>query len=107
MTEPSVHIQVDPTSVPSTPTWFGEVAVVAHTFQQLGLVRAIEERVRLSRARMGKMAGHVWKPWQWLVLQRTAACAHRDRGVCERDGSSAFPGRGPSGRLAWQCGSPG
>lgn len=54
MTEPSVHIQVDPTSVPSTHTWFGEVAMVAHTFQQLGLVRAIEERVRLSRARMGK-----------------------------------------------------
>ena len=54
MTDPSVHIQVDPTSVPSTPAWFGEVAVVAHTFQQLGLVRAIEERVRLTRARMGK-----------------------------------------------------
>ncbi len=54
MTDPSVHIQVDPTSVPSTPAWFGEVAVVAHTFQQLGLVKAIEERVRFSRARMGK-----------------------------------------------------
>jgi hypothetical protein len=30
MTDPVVHIQVDPTDSPSTPSWFGEVAVVAH-----------------------------------------------------------------------------
>jgi hypothetical protein len=53
MTHPSVHIQIAPTSVPSTPSWLGEVAVVAHVFSQLGLQKAIEERVRFARARMG------------------------------------------------------
>jgi hypothetical protein len=54
MTDPSVHIQVDPIPEPSIPSWFGEVAIVAHAFQRLGLLKAIEERVRLVRARMGK-----------------------------------------------------
>src|SRR5258707_1425308 len=54
MTDPSVHIQAALTSVPSTPSWFGEVAVVAHAFQRFGLIQAIEERVRFVRARMGK-----------------------------------------------------
>ena len=53
MTHPSVHVQIAPTSVPSTPSWLGEVAVVAHVFSQLGLQKAIEERVRFARARMG------------------------------------------------------
>jgi hypothetical protein len=54
MTDPSFHIQASLTSVPSTPSWFGEVAVVAHAFKQFGLSKAIEERVRFVRARMGK-----------------------------------------------------
>jgi hypothetical protein len=54
MTDPSVHIQAALTSVPSTPPWFGEVAVVAHAFNRFGLMKAIEERVRFARARMGK-----------------------------------------------------
>ena len=53
MTHLSVHVQIAPTSVPSTPSWLGEVAVVAHVFSQLGLQKAIEERVRFARARMG------------------------------------------------------
>ena len=53
MTHPSVHVQIAPTSVPSTPSWLGEVAVVAHVFSQLGLQKAIEERVRFARAWMG------------------------------------------------------
>ncbi len=53
MTDPSFHIQASLTSVPSTPSWFGEVAVVAHAFKQFGLSKAIEE-VRFVRARMGK-----------------------------------------------------
>jgi hypothetical protein len=53
MTHPSVHVQIAPTSVPSTPSWLGEVAVLAHVFSQLGLQKAIEERVRFARARMG------------------------------------------------------
>src|SRR2546429_8146514 len=53
MTRPSVHIQIAPTSVPSTPSWLGEVAVLAHVLSQLGLQKAIEERVQFARARMG------------------------------------------------------
>jgi len=54
MTDPVVHIQVDPTNAPSTPPWFGEVAVVAHALQRYGILNAIQERVRFVRARMGK-----------------------------------------------------
>ncbi len=53
MTHPSIHIQIAPTAVPSTPSWLGEVAVLAHVFNQFGLQKAIEERVRFARARMG------------------------------------------------------
>lgn len=54
MTDPVVQIQVDPTNAPSTPTWFGEVAVMAYALQRYGLLKAIEQRVRFVRARMGK-----------------------------------------------------
>jgi hypothetical protein len=54
MTDPVVHIQVDPTDSPSTPSWFGEVAVVAHALKRYGVLNAIQERVRFVRARMGK-----------------------------------------------------
>lgn len=54
MTDPVAHIQVDPTDLPSTPSWFGEVAVVAHALQRYGVLDAIQERVRFVRARMGK-----------------------------------------------------
>jgi hypothetical protein len=54
MTDPVAHIQVDPTDSPSTPSWFGEVAVVAHALQRYGVLGAIQERVRFVRARMGK-----------------------------------------------------
>ncbi len=54
MTDPVAHIQVDPTDSPSTPFWFGEVAVVAHALQRYGVLGAIQERVRFVRARMGK-----------------------------------------------------
>ncbi len=35
------------------PPWLGEVAVLAHVFSELGQQKAIEERVRFARARMG------------------------------------------------------
>ena len=54
MTHHSVEIQIAPVSHPSLPSWFGEVAVVAHVFRQFGLQKAIEERVRFARARMGR-----------------------------------------------------
>src|SRR6266849_9203626 len=54
MTDSVVQIQVDPTNTPSTPSWFGEVVVVTHALQRHGVLKAIEERVRFVRARMGK-----------------------------------------------------
>lgn len=54
MTDSGIHIQVDPANSPSTPSWFGEAAVVAHALQRNGILKAIEERVRFVRARMGK-----------------------------------------------------
>jgi hypothetical protein len=54
MTDPVVQIQVDPTDLPSTPSWLGEVAVIAHALQRHGILTAIQERVQFVRARMGK-----------------------------------------------------
>src|SRR6266566_1153816 len=49
----SVTIQTSPQSVPSTPSWFGEVAIMAHHLTRLGLLDAIGERVRFARRRFG------------------------------------------------------
>src|ERR1700681_3153739 len=54
MMHPSVKVQIAPESVPSTPSWFGEVAVLAHVLTQFGLLDAIEQRVRFARARFGQ-----------------------------------------------------
>lgn len=53
MTHSSVHIQISSESVPSTPCWFGEVAIVAQLFTTSGLLQAIEQRVRFARPRFG------------------------------------------------------
>src|SRR5438270_13627370 len=53
MTQTSVRIQVDPQSVPSTPSWMGEVAVVAQVLTQVHVLKAIEDHVRFARARFG------------------------------------------------------
>jgi hypothetical protein len=42
MTHPSVKVQIAPSSVPTTPSWFGEVAVVAHVFTRFGVLDAIQ-----------------------------------------------------------------
>lgn len=53
MTYPSVTIQVNPESVPSTPSWMGEVAVFAQVLTHEGILKAIQEQVRFARARFG------------------------------------------------------
>lgn len=53
MTHSNVRIQVDPASVPSTPSWMEEVAAVAHILSQTGIISAIEEHVQFARARFG------------------------------------------------------
>src|SRR5262249_10463003 len=53
MTPTSVKVQISPESVPSTPSWFAEVTLIAHVFTQRGWLSAIVERVRFARARFG------------------------------------------------------
>lgn len=47
----AVSIQTSPQSVPSTPQWLGEVAIVAHYLTRLGVLEKIAERVRFARRR--------------------------------------------------------
>ena len=48
-----VHIQTSSQSVPSTPSWFGEVSLIAHFLQRQGVLLAIEEHVRFARRHFG------------------------------------------------------
>src|SRR5207237_1741285 len=50
----SVVIQASSQSVPSTPSWFGEVTVIAHYLEHLGVLSDISERVRFARRRFGQ-----------------------------------------------------
>jgi len=49
----AVVIQSSEQSVPSTPSWFGEVTLIAHYLKRLDVLSAIEERVRFARRRFG------------------------------------------------------
>src|SRR2546428_4508756 len=53
MTQTSVHIQISSESVPSLPSWFAEVAMVAQFFTKSGLLTSIKEQVRFARPRFG------------------------------------------------------
>ncbi len=53
MTHAAVTIQISPEAVPSTPSWFGEVAVIAHYLRHVGVLAEISERVRFARRRFG------------------------------------------------------
>jgi hypothetical protein len=54
MTHPAVTIQITPQSVPSPPSWLGEVAAFAQVLTHGGILKAIREQVRFARARFGK-----------------------------------------------------
>jgi hypothetical protein len=53
MMQSTVTIQITPVSVPSPPSWLGEVAVFAQVLAQMGLRDTIQEQVRFARARFG------------------------------------------------------
>jgi hypothetical protein len=53
MAQSSVTIQISPQSVPSTPSWFAEVAAFAQVLTHAGILRVIQEQVRFTRARFG------------------------------------------------------
>src|ERR1700676_4909719 len=50
----SVCIQTSAESVPSTPTWFGEVALLISHLRKQGVLAAINSQVRLARRRFGR-----------------------------------------------------
>src|SRR3989440_3083881 len=49
----SVRIQTSPESVPATPSWFGEVALIIPYLRKQGVLSAISAQVRLARRRFG------------------------------------------------------
>lgn len=54
MTHSAVKVQIAEASVPSTPSWLGEVAAFAQVLEHEGILTAIAERVRFARARFGR-----------------------------------------------------
>lgn len=51
MTLSSVTIQITPEPSPSTPSWMGEAAVFAQVLTHAGILKAIQDQVRFTRAR--------------------------------------------------------
>src|SRR5207244_5304099 len=49
----SVIIQTSAESAPSTPSWFGEVTLMAAHLRKQGVLSKISERVRFARRRFG------------------------------------------------------
>jgi hypothetical protein len=52
-----VNIQASVHCVPSLPSWFGEVTLIAHHLHRQGVLTAIEEQVRFARRRFGHYEG--------------------------------------------------
>src|SRR5260370_17338069 len=53
ITDGSVIIQTSSESVPATPSWFGEVVLMAAYLRKHGVLTKISERVRFARRRFG------------------------------------------------------
>src|SRR5258707_14967048 len=49
-----VNIQTSTESVPSTPSWFGEVTVIVSHLHHQGVLAKISEQVRFARRRFGR-----------------------------------------------------
>jgi hypothetical protein len=49
----SVSIQTSSESLPSPPSWFGEVVLIAAHLRQHGVLSKMSERVRFARRRFG------------------------------------------------------
>ncbi len=50
----SVRIQTSAEAQPATPSWLGEVALVASYLRKLDILKKISERVRFARRRFGR-----------------------------------------------------
>ncbi len=53
MTHSPITIQIAPQSLPSTPSWMGEVAAFAQVLMHTGLLKTIQVELRFARARFG------------------------------------------------------
>src|SRR5260370_30028130 len=53
ITDGAVIIQTSSESVPSTPSWFGEVTLLVSYLRKHGILTKISERVRFARRRFG------------------------------------------------------
>ncbi len=54
ITDSAVTIQTSSQCMPSTPSWLGEVALLAHHLRKQGVFSAIAEQVRFARRRFGR-----------------------------------------------------
>jgi hypothetical protein len=54
MMDSAVIIQTSSHSVPSTPSWFGEVVLIIEHLRKQGVLTKLSERVRFSRRRFGQ-----------------------------------------------------
>jgi hypothetical protein len=54
ITDGSIIVQASSQSVPSTPPWFGEVALIVQYLRKHEILSAIAERVRFARRRFGQ-----------------------------------------------------
>ena len=54
----SVTIQTSSESLPSTPSWFGEVVLLAAHLRKHGVLTKISERVRFARRLLTTLRGH-------------------------------------------------
>src|SRR5712692_1449319 len=54
ITHSIVSIQASAQSVPSTPSWLGEITLIVQHLQRQGVLAAIEEQVRFARRRFGR-----------------------------------------------------
>jgi hypothetical protein len=52
--EMSVNIQSSSASVPSTPSWFGEITLIVTYLRQQGILAKISEQMRFARRRFGR-----------------------------------------------------
>ena len=52
--EMSVNIQSSSASVPSTPSWFGEITLIVTYLRQQGILAKVSEQMRFARRRFGR-----------------------------------------------------
>ena len=106
-----VSIQTSSSSIPSTPPWFGEVALIVHYLRKQGVLDAISSQVRFARRRFGRYEVidfvavlarlcHQWRTDTGSILRADGALGKRVHGALRaRPRALAFDAQ-PLSRLA-------